>query len=121
MNLERTIRSGLSEFNERQEATKRKPLTNIEGTMLMTILRAALADEMGLLRSDLEFAASQASVEAKNDLDWATDIIISFIRGENRTSVTLEDEKVRKLSAGFELRVERGEGRTELELSQSNE
>lgn len=119
-NISRIIRTALSIFNDRQVSTKRSALTSIEGTMLTEILRAALADEMGLLRTELESAATQAGIEAANDLDWATDIIMSFIRAENKTSVTVDDEKVRKLSAGFTLRVNREEGRTELELVQQS-
>ena len=113
MTLNETIRSGLSTFNERQRATKRKPLTNLEGTMLATILTQSLAEEMGLLRDSLELAASQANIETQNDLDWATMIIMATIRGDNKMSVTVEDEKIMKAAAGFMLRVDRGGGRTE--------
>lgn len=121
MTAEKIMWDALGKFKDRQEATNRKPLTSTEENLLVHIVRSDLADYMGQLRDELELAASQPTVEAQRDLDWATDIIISFIRGESRMSVTLNDEKVAKLSAGFTLRVERGEGRTELELSQSND
>lgn len=121
MTLKEILRDGLSKFNAKQEATKRKPLTSLEGTMMVEILHGVLAQEMGQLRDSLESAASQANIETQRDLDWATDIIVSFIRGENKMSVRLEDEKIAKLSAGFGLRVDRGEGRTELELFQEQD
>jgi len=116
MNLTKTINDALSVFNERQKATKRLPLTDLEGTMLGHILQTALAEQMGLLRDSMEIAASQAGIELQRDLDWATDIIISTILAENKLSVTVEDEKITRATAGFGLRVERGEGRTELEI-----
>lgn len=121
MTAEKILWAGLSKFNDRQEATQRIPLTETEENLLVHILRSDLAAYMGQLRTELELAASQPNIETQRDLDWATDIIISFIRGENKTSVRLEDEKVAKLSAGFGLRVERGEGRTDLELYQGDD
>lgn len=116
MNLEQIIRIALGKFNDRQRATKRSPLTDIEGVMLAHIITSSLAEEMGQLRDSLELAASQANVETQNDLDWATMIIMTAIRGDNKMSVTVEDEKILKASAGFMLRVDRGEGRTEMEI-----
>ena len=116
MNIETTLRQALTAFNEKQVSTKRKALTSIEGTMLIEIFKAALVEKMGLLRDSLESAASQADNELQRELDWATDIIVATIRMDGKMSVTVTDEAIQKYAAGFALKIDREEGRTELEL-----
>lgn len=116
MNIERILRDGLSHFNSRQAESKRSPLGAIETNMLVQILQASLADEMGSIREELESAASKANNETLLELDWASDIIVATIRMNNLMSVKLTDEQIKKYASGFVLIIERDEGVTELEL-----
>lgn len=116
MTIERIIRDGLQHFNSRQKESKRSPLGAIETNMLVQILQASLAEEMGSIREELESAASQANNETLIELDWATDIIVATIRMNDLMSVSLTDEQIKKYAGGFVLTIDRDEGVTELEL-----
>lgn len=116
MTIERILRDGLSHFNSRQTESKRSPLGAIETNMLVQILQASLAEEMGHIREELELAASKANNETLIELDWATDIIVATIRMNDLMSVKLTDEKIKKYASGFALIIDRDEGVTELEL-----
>ena len=119
--IERTIREGIQAFNERQRDSNRLPLTTIESNMLVQILHEQVRNSVGQLREELERAAQQADLETQRDLDWATDIIVAFIRMDNRMSLKLNAEKVQKFAAGFNLRVEHSEGEIDLELNPKTE
>ena len=115
------IRTGISRFNDRQRDTNRNPLSTVESNMLANLLHAALAEETGRIRDELESAASQADLETQKELEWAIDVIITTIRQNNQLSVRVADETVRKMSAGFSLRVERDEGWLELEVIRNSD
>ena len=120
MNARRVITDGIEAFNTKQRETGRRELESLEKRMLLLHLEAALAEQMGKIRTELESAASQSDLELQRELDWATDIIIATIRMDNRLSVKLEAEKIQKYAAGFDLHVENDEGQIELELVKRN-
>jgi len=116
MSIERTLTEGLTAFNERQAATGRSPLSKLEQNMLALILTQSLAKEVGQLRDELESAASQSDLTTQRELEWAIDLIIMTIRADNKMSVRVTAEDVRKMSAGFDLRIDHDEGIIELEV-----
>ena len=116
MSVERIIRASIHHFNFRQAESQRLPLSHVETNMLVQLLQASLAEEMGKIRDELESAASQANNETLLELDWASDIIVATIRMNDLMSVKLVDEKIKKYSNEFTLKIDRYEGVTELEL-----
>jgi len=119
MTVEQAIRNGVEYFNESQTDSSRHPLSRIEGNMLVQCVLTAVQKQVDELRTKLELAASQSDLKTQRELDWATDMIVAFIRMENQMSLDVRADEIQKFAAGFNLRVEHEDGIIKLELQKS--
>lgn len=114
--MELLIRESLTEFNEKQERTKRKKLNNLEMTVLVRTIMEKIDGPLADFRSELEAAAAAADNELVQELGLATDIIVASIRQNNALSAEIRLDTMAKLVAGFALKITNEDGVIELEL-----